>query len=86
MDGSASDRSVEESDLLGIASVADALQFLRRTFPVSSFTEKIPPIIWRHVLYALPALGSRTDINRTLVTPVHSQVIRLTLVSLRISW
>lgn len=80
MDGLANDRSADGSDLLGIASVADALQFLRRTFPVSSFTDKIPPIIWRHLLYALPALGSRTQINRTLVIRIIS-MIRVSLLT-----
>lgn len=64
-----SDRS---SELLALTCVSDALESLRRSFPVSSFTENLPAIIWRHLLYALPALGPRTQINRTLVSSLLS--------------
>jgi hypothetical protein len=55
------------SDLWSLTSVDDALDHFRRSFPVSSFTEKIPPLIWRHLLYAIDNLGLRTEIHRRLV-------------------
>ena len=78
----ASDRSSDPEDPSTLTSVADALAFFRRTFPVSAFTEKIPPIIWRHLLYALRGLGPRTEINRQLVTLAQANAaLRLQLLT-----
>lgn len=48
-----------------IATVEDGLNHLKNMFPRELFKNSLPPIFWKHQLYAL--INNRTLIDQTLV-------------------
>lgn len=52
----------------------DALKLLMNDFPV--LPDKFPPIVWKHQLYAFPALGSKTNVNLEVQNLLQSSKIR----------